>query len=437
MLLHGHDPVGARSGRAELHGKGVERENRDGVVGQRATRDLQPVSAEPGTDLALVMGGGGARGAYQVGVLRSIARHYPDLSIPIQTGVSAGAINSVFLGNCTQNFGGSVEALTDLWSRLTTDQVFRTDTLALVRTACRWGIKIVSGGRNLAPAPRGMVDTAPLRKFLTRAFAGPDGVLSGIRDNLRCSRLKALAITTTDYSTGLAVTHVQSNGAPMWTRPQRVSVESLLTIEHVLASASLPLFFPAVKIGDSWHGDGGIRLTAPLSPALHLGAGRILAISTRYEPRPGEAVQHAKLAYPPAAQVIGLMLSAVFLDMLDYDVLNMDRINQLVAALPEENRMGLRTAGLLLLRPSRNLAELASEYEGKLPQPFRFFLRGSGTREVKSPESLSMVMFEPTFIRHAIELGEEDGEARKDEIAAFLAGDTVPGMQATGCWRVG
>jgi len=392
---------------------------------------------QPGNDIALVMGGGGARAAYQVGVLRSIARRYPDLEIPILTGVSAGAINAAFLGNCTQDFKGGVEALIELWTGLTTEQVFRTDTLALLRTAFGWGVKLASGGRHVGPAPRGLVDTSPLRQFLTRALSGPDGVMSGIQENLRCARLKAVAITTTNYSNGMAVTHVQSNGAPMWSRPHRVSVETPLTVEHVLASAALPLFFPAVKIGEAWHGDGGVRLTAPLSPALHLGAGRILAISTRYEPGPNEANLPAKIDYPPAAQVIGLLLSAVFLDMLDFDALNMDRINRLLDALPDEKRRGLRTAGLLLLRPSRNLAVLAGEAEARLPQPFRFLLRGTGTREVKSPDSLSMVMFESSFIRQAIELGEQDGDARQDEIAAFLTGQDMPGMNDTGCLRVG
>ena len=387
-------------------------------------------------DIALVMGGGGARAAYQVGVLRSIARRHPDLSLPILTGVSAGAINAAFLASRTQNFAGGVEALTRLWNGITTEQIFRTDTLALLRTACRWGIRLVSGGRRLAPSPRGIVDTAPLREFLTRALSAPDGIIGGIHENLQSSRLKAVAITTTDYSTGLSVTHVQSNGAPTWSRPQRISVETTLTVEHVLASCALPLFFPAVKIGDSWHGDGGVRLTAPLSPALHLGAGRILAISTRYEPGESDAVLLAEPAYPPPAQVIGLMLSAVFLDMLDYDALNLERINQLVAALPADSRMGLRPAGLMLLRPTRNLATLASEYEPRLPQPFRFFMRGTGTREIKSPESLSMVMFEPSFIRDAIELGEQDGDWRQEEIDAFLAGERLPGIQASGIWSI-
>ena len=247
------------------------------------------MSTANGSDLALVMGGGGARAAYQVGVLRSIARHHPDLSVPILTGVSAGAINTTFLANCTQDFQGSVEALAAGWSTLTAQQVFRTDAWSLAGAMFRWTVNCLSGGRHLGPAPRGMVDTRPLRKFLTRTLGTPSGVLTGIPENLKRARLKAVAITTTDYITGLAVTHVQSNGATLWDRPLRTSAESQLTVDHIMASCALPLFFPAVKLGDSWHGDGGVRLVAPLSPALHLGAGRILAISTRYADSAEEA----------------------------------------------------------------------------------------------------------------------------------------------------
>jgi NTE family protein len=388
-------------------------------------------------DIALVMGGGGARAAYQVGVLRSIAQRYPKLRVPILTGVSAGAINTAFLANCTDDFQVALEKLTKLWSGLTTDQVFKSNAYSLLKIASRWGLRLVSGGRHLAPMPRGMVDTSPLREFLDKALQCKEGVLCGVGDNLRSGRLQAVAITTSDYGTGQSVTHVQSNRAPMWKRPQRLSLETTLTVDHVMASAALPLFFPAIQLGSSWHGDGGIRLTAPLSPALHLGAGRVLAISTRYEKNQIEADHPATSGYPPPAQVLGQLLNAVFLDMLEYDALNMERINQLIEALPDQKRIGLRTAGLLLLRPSRNLSTLASEYEPHLPQPFKFLMRGTGTRETKSPESLSMVMFEPAYIRHVMEIGEQDGDRHKLEIDAFLAGERLPGIQSTGFWRIG
>lgn len=382
------------------------------------------------------MGGGGARAAYQVGVLRSIARRYPQLRVPILTGVSAGAINTAFLATASGDFEQRIARLTNLWTGLTPDRVFSSDTFVLLRTAMRWGVRLVSGGKRITPQPQGMVDTTPLREFLVNALESKDGELVGVANNLRNGGLQACGLTTTDYATGRSVTHVQSNGAPTWRRANRFSVETKLRVDHVMASAALPLFFPAIKVGDSWHGDGGIGLTAPLAPALHLGAERILAISTRYEPKPSELVVPLTADYPPPAQVVGLLMNAIFLDMLDADAMNLDRINHLLEQLPEHQRQGLRPASLLMLRPSRNIAAYAGEYEPRLPQPFKFLMRGTGTKETKSPESLSMVMFEPTYISRVIELGEQDADKRAGEIAAFLEGESSPGLQATGFWRV-
>jgi NTE family protein len=300
----------------------------------------------------------------------------------------------------------------------------------------RWGLRLVSGGSALQPAVRGLVDTAPLRRFLQQALRSPDGRIHGIAENLERGKLEAAAVTTTDYATGQSITHVEGKAPRMWRRPHRRSHATELTVEHVMASAALPLFFPAVRVEDSWHGDGGVRLTAPLSPALHLGADRILAISTRYRRSQEEADRPATDGYPPPAQVLGVMMNAVFLDMLDFDALSMARINRLVESLPPDKRGGLRVVRLLVLRPSRDLARLASDYEARLPQPLRFLTRGLGTRETKSPDSLSMILFEPPYLQHMIELGIQDAERRLEEIEAFLSGDDQPVLQRTGFWRV-
>ncbi len=389
-----------------------------------------------GSPLALVMGGGGARAAYQVGVLRAIARRRPKLEIPILVGVSAGAINTAFLAGHNGAFDEKMERLAELWLGLSTEKVFRSDSLTLLRNATRWGMRLVSGGRAVARRPRGMVDTAPLREFLRASLVHDEGALLGIAENLRHGGLNAVGITTIDYATGQNVTHVQSNGATAWRRPHRRSVETALTIEHVMASAALPLFFPAVRLGESWHGDGGMGLTAPLSPALHLGARRILAISTRFERTHVDETPAPAHRYPPPAQIVGMMLNAVFLDMLDQDALNLERINRLIEHLPLERRGGLQVARLMLLRPSRNISELAAKYEPRLPQPFRFLMRGTGTTETRAPESLSMVMFEPNFERDVIAMGEGDAEKRMDEILLFLDGEERPSVQMTGFWRV-
>jgi len=387
-----------------------------------------------GSKLALVMGGGGARAAYQAGVLRAIARRFPDLHLPILAGVSAGAINTAFLASREGSFGERVRELEDLWRGLTTERVLRSDALTLLKTAARWALRLSSGSSSLAPRPRAMVDTQPLRELLTEALRAEAGALPGIARNLRSS-LEAIAITTTDYASGASVTHVQSRAECGWSRPNRVGVRTELSVEHIMASAALPLFFPAVQLGAGWHGDGGVGLTAPLSPAVHLGANRILAISTRYE-RSSRDPLPPLASYPPPAQVIGVLMSAIFLDMLDQDALNLERVNELIAALPEERRKGLHPVRLLMLRPSRNIAALAAAHESRLPQPYRFLMRGTGTQETRTPESLSMVLFERPYTSELVAMGEEDTEKRMGEIAAFLEGEDRSALQFTGFWRV-
>ncbi|MBM3987366.1 MAG: patatin [Planctomycetes bacterium] len=387
-----------------------------------------------GSKLALVMGGGGARAAYQAGVLRAIARRFPNLQLPILTGVSAGAINTAFLASREGSFGERVLDLEDLWRGLSTERVLRSDALTLFKSAARWMLRLSTGSSSLAPHPRALVDTQPLRELLTEALRADSLALPGIARNLRAD-LEAVAITTTDYANGASITHVQSRAPCGWSRPSRVGVRAELSVEHIMASAALPLFFPAVQLGASWHGDGGVGLTAPLAPAVHLGANRILAISTRYE-RSSRDPLPPPTGYPPPAQVIGLLMNAIFLDMLDQDALNLERVNELIAALPEDRRRGLHPVRLLMLRPSRNIAALAAAHESRLPQPYRFLMRGTGTKETRTPESLSMVLFERPYTSELVAMGEEDTEKRMGEIAAFLEGEDRSALQFTGFWRV-
>ena len=190
-----------------------------------------------------------------------------------------------------------------------------------------------------------------------------------------------------------------------------------------MASAALPLFFPAIQLGHSWYGDGGIRLTAPLGPALHLGARRIMAISTRYERTVEEAAEPVVHGYPPPAQVMGVLMNSVFLDLLDADAARLETLNRLVEQLPEDRRGGVEPVKLLTLRPSVDLGKLANEYEPQLPKSFRYLTRALGTRETESPDFLSLVLFQPDYLEALIDIGEKDAVAQEDEIAAFLSGD--------------
>lgn len=374
--------------------------------------------------LALAFGGGGARAAYQAGFLRGALRVCPHLRPAILTGVSAGAINAAHLAVHPGPASLAVEELVALWRGITIDQVFRTDPASIGSIMLRWGLRLVSGGSSLPPQARGMVDASPLREFLRKNLhAAPDGALPGLAANLAAGRLASLAITTTDYGSGRSVSWVHGGDSrPPWQRPGRSGAHSELTLDHVLASCALPLFFPAVRLGDSWHGDGGIQLTAPLSPALHLGARRIMAISTRYAPTRREAARPAPPDYPPPATILGVLLDAVFLDALDHDAATMERINEILSRLPAAAAasLGLRPVELLLIRPSVDLGLVATEFERELPPFFRFAIRGLGTRETRRSDFLATLLFQPGYVARMIEIGERDAEARRDELAAFL-----------------
>ncbi|MDH5759085.1 MAG: patatin-like phospholipase family protein [Gemmatimonadota bacterium] len=373
-------------------------------------------------DLGLVMGGGGARAAYQVGFLRCLAQQFPDLEIPYITGVSAGAINAALLASHHGSFLQAVDELTQLWSRLTVKDVFRADGMSLAGNVFRWMFQLASGGVRRVPRVRGLVDTSPLRDYLTETLHAVDGELTGIQYNLDRGRLKAVALSTSSYTTGQSVTWIQGNGIHEWERPLRRARRAVLTVEHIMASAALPLFFPAVQLENGWYGDGGIRLTAPLSPALHLGARRVLAISTRYARTDAEADRPSVEGYPPPAQVVGVLMNSIFLDLLDHDALRLERLNQLIGKLGEEDRLGLKPVDLLILRPSVDLGQLAGEYEPQLPRAFRFLTRGLGTQQTRSPDFISLVLFQPDYLRALIEIGERDAKARRDEVADFLNG---------------
>jgi NTE family protein len=380
--------------------------------------------------LGLVLTGGGARGAYQVGVLSWIARHWPDLRLPIITGVSAGAVNAASIGSHTGLFSNAVSDLASLWRNLSPDRVFKVGAGSLAWTAVRWGARLVSGGAKLSQV-RGFLDTSPLRRLLYEVIETRDGVLIGIGKNLAAGRLKAVALTATSYSTAQSVVFAQGRDIEPWTRPQRRAEKCVLTVEHIMASAALPLFFPAVRVGNEWYGDGGVRLTAPLSPALHLGADRILAISTRYDRSQAEADALQVMGYPPPAQVLGAVLNAVFLDLIDQDALRLQHMNGLLKSLPPEKRQGMRIIDLLVMRPSRDLGRMAAQFEPRLPRAFRFMTRGLGTQEQKSPDVLSLLLFQDDYLSSLIELGEADAAARADEIEQFMGMSMPPAAAAS------
>ncbi|MGE0040088.1 MAG: patatin-like phospholipase family protein [Vicinamibacterales bacterium] len=374
--------------------------------------------------LALVLTGGGARAAYQVGVLRHLASRHPALVPEILTGVSAGGIMAAHLAARRGGFAESVSSLAESWRALRIDDVFRVDTGDLATRVMRWGVRLLSGG---APAPRArsLVDTAPLRETLQRTLgAAPDGEITGIARNVEAGVVRAVALTASSYTTGRSVTWVQAHpgaGIEPWERPQRLSRPCALNVAHVMASSALPFLFPAISVDDEWFGDGGIRLVAPLSPAIHLGAQKILAVSTRYPRWDQPGPRRLPPPYPPPAQVAGVLLNAIFLDLLDTDALRLQQFNGFIDRLPEGRRSGMRHVNLLVLRPSADLGRLANEFEAGLPRPFRFLVRGLGSRETRSNDMLSLVMFQHDYISRLMDLGEADAAARAEEIAEFIS----------------
>ena len=369
--------------------------------------------------------GGGARAAYQVGLLKGIARHFPNLRFQIICGVSAGAINAAYLAAYRGTLAEKADHLGQMWCELNCESIYQFDWKVLLPFHSAIASISPKKVKWAQSRPHGMVSTTPLRALLSRVLnVGPGREIPGIQENLLSGDLHALALMTLDYSTGQTVRWVQGRYYDIYEGPNRRVVPTRFTIDHVLASAALPFVFPAVQIDDQWHGDGGIRLAAPLSPAVHLGASRIIAMSTGYQRTAAEASTPVLSGYPPAAQILGQLVNAVFLDVVDEDAARMERMNDLLRKMAPHERDGLKPIELLVLRPSVDLGKLAGEYERYLPRKLKLLVRALGAKETESPDFVSLLMFEPEYTKRIIEIGESDVEARLEEIHAFLGPET-------------
>ncbi len=384
-------------------------------------------------DLAVILTGGGARAAYQVGLLKGIARHFPRLKFQIITGVSAGAINAIYLAARPGTLAEKAEELDRMWCELNCDSIYHFDWKVLLPFRSALASVLPRKTRWSQSQPHGVVDTTPLRNLLCRVLNVPPGTpIQGIDENLRSGDLTAFALMTIDYSTGQTVRWVQGRNYDVYEGPNRRVAMTRFTIEHVLASSALPFVFPAVQINNEWHGDGGIRLAAPLSPAVHMGARRIIAMSTGYQRSMAEASTPSVSGYPPAAQILGQLVNAVFLDVIDEDVARMERMNDLLRKMAPHERDGLKPVDLLVLRPSVDLGKLAGHYERYLPRKMKLLVRALGGNETESPDFLSLLLFEPSYTRRIIEIGESDVDQRLPEIRAFLGDQTCwSGAKAT------
>lgn len=384
--------------------------------------------------VGLILNGGGARAAYQVGVLKGISEILgrPEESpFAVLCGTSAGAINAAALAARAQHFAASVDWLFETWRSFRADQVYRTDRAAIMRSGARWlGAMMQVYRRN----PVSLLDNSPLANLLVHAVD-----FDQIRANLRAGALDALGITVSGYTSGSSVTFYERAGGPCdWERPQRVGRHERLKLEHLLASSALPFLFPAVRLGREYWGDGSMRQIAPISPALHLGADRVVIVGTGRQTH-----DHARVRsnlYPNLAQIAGHALNSIFLDALAQDLEWLERINETVRLIPEAVRirqgLGLRHVDTLLFSPSQPIERLAARHAHELPRSIRFLLRPVGGMNRPGSNLTSYLLFESGFTQALIELGFNDAMARRADVLAFLAGSNA-GSRPTPVTRMG
>lgn len=385
-------------------------------------KDMTPAASDSGSPkLGLVLSGGGARGAYQAGVLLGIAEIAASKGIrrpfKVVTGVSAGAVNAAYLGACADDFAESAQQLVKSWSELTAERVFKIDALSAGRTGFKFAIDAAVGAFYSKKMARSLLDTTPLHNHLKKIIP-----FDRIQDNLDAGMLDSLALTAMNYTNSHSMTFVQSRGpAPMWDRSRRHSVMAKIGVEHVMGSGAIPLFFSPVRIGDDHYGDGCLRNTAPLSPAIHLGADRVLVIGVR---RPDHlAVQPQGGIEPSLARVLGVVLNALLMDAVEFDMERLGRINQTVDLIPQATRssMQLRKIDYLWIRPSQDIGAIAGSLYDRLPRIIRYLVSGLGSAKEAS-ELTSYLLFEPEFCGELSRLGREDALSQRESIEKFLSG---------------
>ena len=382
----------------------------------------------PHSETAVVLSGGGARAAYQIGALRGVARvlgREARSPFGVVTGTSAGAINAAALATNADNWRRGVARALRLWRNIVVGDVYEAELATVSAYGMRWLASVLVGGRGPAEAAS-MLDNSPLRGLLERALdlsAVPKGIAGGY--------LHALAINATSYSTGHAVTFFDGADAiTSWRRTRRRGERTRLAIEHLLASTAIPFIFPAVRVADDYYADGSKRQIAPLSPALHLGARRILVIAVGQftGQRPANDAVHQPSSYPSFAQVAGHALTSIFLDNLGADLERMIRLNQVYNLVSPDVRTRhpeVAHVDALLLAPSRDLGTLAVAHAEHLPKGVRYLLHGLGGTEGTGANLLSYLLFDRHYCRELLALGFADAMARRDEISAFLSGEST------------
>mgnify|MGYP003455821908 FL=1 len=386
-------------------------------------------AADTASVTGLILSGGGARAAYQVGVLSAIGDLLPDAAhnpFPVIVGTSAGAINAVGLACGALHFTEAIRRLANVWQGFHSHQVYRSDWAGVVSQAGRFiGHSLLGMGKEL---PVALLDNAPLRTLLGRELD-----FNGIGAAVARKRLRAIAVTAFGYESGQAVTFYQGRATiDPWFRHRRVGVPTRLELDHLMASAAIPLIFPPVKLNREYFGDGAVRQSAPISPALHLGATRVLVVGVSGNPAGAAdelAAARQQTGRPPSlAQISGHMLNSTFVDSLEGDIELLERINRMNQMLPEgatPRKLGLKPVEVLVVSPSRPIDQIAARHRHELPRALRFFLRGAGATKASGAGVLSYLLFEAGYCNELVELGYQDAMRQKDELIRFLRLDCV------------
>jgi NTE family protein len=372
--------------------------------------------------VALVLTGGGSRSAYQVGVLLALAELLPRARNPFQiiVGTSAGAVAASVLAAEAHHWRRAVAGLERVWANFRSSQVFHVDAPHMLRAGAHWVLALVSGGMVLAP-PKSMLDNSPLRELLSVHVDCP-----GIHRSIARGHLRAFALCSTSYSTGQSVAFYDGvESIRDWSRVQRLGRRTEMNLDHLMASVAIPLLFPPMQIGDDYFGDGAMRQLHPLSPAIHLGADRVLIIGVRARRAAGVAINRQQSAMPSPGEIFGYMLDTLFTDQIYGDLEQLERINELVQSAPEAAR-GERKVETLMLAPSVDPRELAARHAGEMPPGLKALLRVIGGRDASGFQLASYLTFEAGYTRALIELGYQDAMEARSALLAFMSGEKLP-----------
>jgi len=375
---------------------------------------------EPQT-LGLILPGGGARNAYQVGVLKAVEELLASKNpspFPVVTGTSAGSLNAGMIASRSMDFSDGMQRLQGMWENLQMEMVVRTDSKTAAKAGAKWLWSFASGGAGNSQ-PDSLLDNTPLRSLLENHVN-----LARMRQCIQSGHLQALGVTASSYGRGASLTYYegQENLAP-WERTRRFGVPSRLRVDHFMASIAIPVVFPAVKINNEYHGDGSMRESAPLSPALHLGANKLLIISVR-NPQTEYDPANISPKYPNLGFVAGYMFDTLFMDRLDSDIERLKRINFALSQTKQtsfqHNDSLLRPVDFLVISPSVDIREIVAKHVQRFPRSMRVLLSGLGAMTKEGRPLTSYLLFDSNFAQDLIELGYKDGYAQREKLQELL-----------------